>query len=86
MKITQYCMKCGCKMELNFGRRFKRSQCPGCKLKFRYKEAENGALTYDFKEADVQDLYVKGVGGVADERLIDIARRNTEVVQNGAVQ
>lgn len=85
MKITQYCMKCGCKMELDFGRRFKRSQCPGCKLKFRYKEAENGALTYGFKEADVQDLYVMGAHGHSDERLIDIVKRNTEVKKRGAV-
>ena len=49
MKITQYCIKCGCKMELDFGKRFKRGKCPRCKTKFKYKEGENGALTYDFK-------------------------------------
>ena len=65
-------------MELDFGRRFKKNQCPGCKLEFRYKESEDGALTYDFKEADVQDLYIKGVDGVEDERLVDIARHNSQ--------
>ncbi len=85
MKITQYCIRCGCKMELDFGRRFKRSQCPGCKLRFRYKEAENGALTYDYKQEDVQDLYVMGVNGQADARIIDIAKRSTEVKKRGAI-
>ena len=85
MKITQYCMKCGGKMELDFGRRFKRSRCPRCKLKFRYKEAENGALTYDYKEEDIKDLYVAGENGQPDLRLVDIAKHNTEVSKRGAV-
>ncbi len=85
MKITQYCIRCGCKMELNFGRRFKRSQCPGCKLKFKYKEAENGGLTYDYNQDDVKDLYVEGADGQAHMRLIDIAQHNREVQKRGAV-
>jgi len=72
-------------MELDFGRRFKRSRCLGCKLRFRYKESTNGKLTYDYKIDDVQDLYVAGENGAKDERLIDIARRNTEVMNLGKV-
>lgn len=85
MEITQYCIKCGTKMELDFGRKYKRRKCPGCKLKFRYKESENGALTYSYKEKDVQDLYVANQNGAVAERLVDIARRNTEVSKRGAV-
>lgn len=85
MKITQYCVRCGTKMELDFGRRFKRSRCPGCKLRFSYREGTNGELTYDYKVDDVQDLYVAGENGAKDERLIDIARRNTEVMNLGKV-
>lgn len=85
MEITQYCIKCGTKMELDFGKKYKRSQCPGCKLKFKYKESEDGALTYSYREKDVQDLYVTGENGAKDERLVDIARWNTEVSKRGAV-
>ena len=85
MEITQYCIKCGTKMELDFGKKYKRSQCPGCKLKFKYKESEDGALTYSYREKDVQDLYVAGENGAKDERLVDIARWNTEVSKRGAV-
>ena len=85
MKITQYCMKCGGQMQLDFGRRFKKGCCPRCKLKFRYKEAEYGALVYDYKEADIKDLYVAGANGQPDSRLIDIAKRNTEVSKRGAI-
>lgn len=84
MKITQYCMKCGCKMELDFGRKFKRGKCPRCKTKFKYKEGENGALTYDFKTKDIDDLYVQCEDGTA-EKVVDIARHNTEVMKLGTV-
>lgn len=85
MKKTQYCMKCGTQMELDFGQRFKRGQCPGCQLRFRYKEDANGEQTYEYKLDDVQDVYGAGEDGIEDERLIDIAKRNTEVMNHGKV-
>ena len=49
MKLTQYCGRCGCKLELNFGRLFKRTRCPCCKTKIKYKETKDGMLRYIYK-------------------------------------
>ena len=54
-------------------------------MKFKYKEAENGGLTYDYNQDDVKDLYVEGADGQAHMRLIDIAQHNREVQKRGAV-
>lgn len=78
MKLAQYCMLCGCKMELDFESKTKKGQCPRCKTKFKYKVGENGSLDYIFKTDDVKDMYV------GDKRLIDIAK-GTEVKINGTV-
>lgn len=78
MKLAQYCMLCGCKMELDFEKKTKKGQCPKCKTKFKYRVAENGALDYIFKTDDVKDMYV------GDTRLMDIAK-GTEVKLNGTV-
>lgn len=83
MQLTQYCIKCGHKMELDFGRRKKRNICKGCKLRFKYWEKADGTLCYDYNPKDVENLYV------GKERLIDIARQNAkakEVPILGTVQ
>lgn len=33
-------------MELNFGRFYKRTRCPCCKTKFKYRETKDGVLRY----------------------------------------
>ena len=83
MKITQYCMRCGTQMELDFGHKKKRGKCPGCKMKFKYFESEDGALSYIYKTKDVHDLYVQCEE--QDEKLVDIAKRNSEVMKLGTV-
>ena len=55
MKITQYC-QCGCQIELEFGKRFKRGKCPACKTRFKYKESADGALTYVYKIKDLDKM------------------------------
>ena len=52
-------------------------------MKFKYFENENGALSYIFKTKDVDDLYVQGEE--QDEKLVDIAKRNSEVMELGTV-
>lgn len=75
MQLTQYCIKCGHKMELDFGRRKKRHTCKACKLHFKYWEGADGALSYDYNPKQIENLYVDNM------RLIDIAKHNTEVMK-----
>ena len=58
MQLTQYCIKCGHKMELDFGRRKKRHTCKACKLHFKYWEGADGALCYDYNPKEIENLYV----------------------------
>ena len=62
MQLTQYCLKCGHKMELDFGRRKKRNTCKGCGLRFRYWETGDGQLHYDYdpKEFDSKEVPLHG--------------------------
>lgn len=52
-------------------------------MKFKYFESEDGALSYIYKTKDVDDLYVQCEE--QDEKLVDIAKRNSEVMKLGTV-
>ena len=73
MKITQYCGRCGCKLELNFGRLYKRTRCPSCKIKIKYRKTKDGILRYHYtvKEKGV----IERVDVTRNERLSPLGWR-----------
>lgn len=64
-------------MELNFGRFYKRTRCPCCKTKFKYRETKDGVLRYIYQAG--RNIYV-------DEHSVDgINSKGTEVMNLGTV-
>ena len=55
MKKTQFCMKCGQQLDLDFEEKWKHGRCPACKVKFKYRLNADGSWSYDYKakESDI---------------------------------
>lgn len=63
---TQYCIRCGQQLDLDFGKRWKRCKCPACKLKFKYRMNKDGSWSYDFRVREEELFKEVEDGGALD--------------------